>query len=241
MIDKTYSKKFKFGKVAEYSKTKRNEVELEVELKIEDNKTRFSASGNLWNGSHTDILWGGQCIDDIYDKFKSEIKERKTYEAIMALWEKWHLNDMNPGCEHQRKWKSKKVSIVKLKLDWETTASKQKELEDKIMKTVKEHGSISISEGEQGLLNLPYWITVPLRDVEKYPQYKIESTEVKETSWLHPSEHPEGYLGKACGYCGYKYGTSWVYNPITKKDLREILQLLKVDASETSRIITLGA
>lgn len=98
-----YTKTFEFGKIdAENHGRKDNLVDLEVTLAIKDKKPVFSVVGNVWNRTHRDIIMGGQCIDDIYNDYKSEIKNRKTYETIMALWEKWHLNDMNAGCEHQR-------------------------------------------------------------------------------------------------------------------------------------------
>lgn len=105
-IRKEYTKTFEFGKVADSGTIKRNLVELDVTLKIEGKKIVFSASGSVWNHIHTDIIRGGQCIDDVYSEFKGQLKNRKQYEAIMALWEKWHLNDMHAGCIHQEaeKW-----------------------------------------------------------------------------------------------------------------------------------------
>ena len=105
--DKKYNSVFEFGKVAyNEQKNKSNLVTLKVTLEIVGDKTKFSASGNIWNSTKTDIYMGGQCIDDIYNQFKREIENRKTYESIMTLWEKWHLNDLKAGCIHQRaeKW-----------------------------------------------------------------------------------------------------------------------------------------
>lgn len=96
-----YKKTFNFGKVAYNGEAKRNLVELEVTLKIEGKKAIFTASGGVWNNTHTDYLTCGQCIDDVYNEFKGQLQNRKQYEAIMALWEKWHLNDMKAGCKHQ--------------------------------------------------------------------------------------------------------------------------------------------
>jgi hypothetical protein len=29
---------------------------------------------------------------------------RKSLNRFLDIWDKWHLNDMNPGCEHQDSW-----------------------------------------------------------------------------------------------------------------------------------------
>ncbi len=100
---KTYNKTFTFGKIAyNGQKVKTNLVELEMKLKPARNgKPVFSVSGDVWNASHSDILCGGQCVDDIYRDFASQIKNPSLYLEIMQLWEKWHLNDMHAECKHQ--------------------------------------------------------------------------------------------------------------------------------------------
>jgi hypothetical protein len=32
--------------------------------------------------------------------------------------------------------------------------------------------------------------------------------------WVRPDEHREGLLGKPCEVCGYKYGTSWLFESV---------------------------
>lgn len=34
-------------------------------------------------------------------------------------------------------------------------------------------------------------------------------TQKKTLGWLHPSEHPDGILGRPCPVCGYQYGHEW--------------------------------
>jgi len=96
-----YKKTFNFGKVAYTGKQKRNLIELEISLIIEGKKAIFSAAGGVWDSTHTDYLICGQCIDDVYNEFKGQLQDRKKYESIMALWEKWHSNNMKAGCKHQ--------------------------------------------------------------------------------------------------------------------------------------------
>lgn len=102
---KSYTKKFEFNKI-DYNDTGRKAymVELEVTLQEkEDGKLCFSANGDVWNTKHTDIVMGGQCIDDIWNEYASQIKDRHLFFVIKELWEQYHLNDLNAGCKHQRK------------------------------------------------------------------------------------------------------------------------------------------
>lgn len=245
MNSKNYSKKFTFGKVAYTGNHKSYLVEVEVELELKQDEGRpvFTASGNVWNTMHTDIVMGGQCIDDIYKEFRGELKNRKLFEAIMALWERNHLNDMNAGCEHQQamKWGEGKARIAKLKLNYDKAGKMQSEIEKRSLSELKLKGVVKITEKERAILNLPYWVTVPEEKVTDYPLYDVESREEKGLGWLHESEHPDGVLGKKCPKCGYEYGTAWVYRKISKADLIEICRLLDIPPQEWKAIISLGS
>ena len=94
-------KVFKFGKVDAYNIGKRNcLVTVEVELKLDREGCEvFTASGNVWNNLKTDIIQGGQCLDDLI-KFK-ELKYNKQLLLIHDLWKKYHLNNMNAGTLEQ--------------------------------------------------------------------------------------------------------------------------------------------
>lgn len=93
------SRKINFGKIdAEGRGRKINSVDLVIELRNADtNKPEFSVCGDVWNGRHTDIVQGGQCIDSI-DKF---FKNDRLYKLIENLWKKHHLNSMHAGTVEQ--------------------------------------------------------------------------------------------------------------------------------------------
>lgn len=108
----TQSKTISFGEV-DYNNNgkKTNEVTIEITLKYNTlGMPIFSASGNVWNSRKSDIYMGGQCIDSIYNKFKTQLNDRILYKNIMLVWERNHLNDMNAGTPEQtaliEKWKS---------------------------------------------------------------------------------------------------------------------------------------
>lgn len=90
---------FKFGKISAYKNgRKENEVELEVELRSNRNGFPvFSVSGDVWNRIHTDIVMGGQCLDDI-----SRVPVNNAlFQEIKGLWKKYHLNDLHAGTKAQ--------------------------------------------------------------------------------------------------------------------------------------------
>lgn len=94
------SKIFSFGKIAYYGTRKLNAVELELELKHENNgKTILSICGNVWNAKHTDIVMGGQCLDTL-NEFEC-LKNNETFKCLYRLWKLYHLNDLHAGTESQ--------------------------------------------------------------------------------------------------------------------------------------------
>ena len=83
-----------------------NSAELELELKQnEDGAWCFSCCGSVWNRKHTDLVAGGQCLDDMFKH-----KEMKPWSEIYDLWLKFHPNDLTAGSPLQeeavRAWKA---------------------------------------------------------------------------------------------------------------------------------------
>lgn len=102
-------KTFNFGKVNYNGTGKRNLVTVEVELETKGGEmttagtktptyVEFTACGNIWNQSQTDILCGGQCLDEIAKFITDPI-----FIEISKFWKKYHLNGMNAGTPEQEK------------------------------------------------------------------------------------------------------------------------------------------
>lgn len=85
---------FNFGKI-DFNQTGKKINLAEVEVKFDG--TRFSASGSVWNSKQTDIISGGQNLDEMYQ----HLKDNKTFLMIYSLWKQYHLNDMKPGTPKQ--------------------------------------------------------------------------------------------------------------------------------------------
>ena len=98
------------GKIAYYGSRKINECTVEFDLKFKDNVKDFStlevvnnvpiftASGNIWNASHTDIVSGGQNLDELAKLFPHNLK----FQRIVEVWREYHLNDLQAGTKIQQ-------------------------------------------------------------------------------------------------------------------------------------------
>ncbi len=95
-------KVFNFGKIDFYGTGRKiNEVTIEVELRDIDKGPEFSASGDVWNSKHTEIICGGQCLDEL--DTVSTLHNNPLFSKIYRLWKLYHLNGMNAGTARQTK------------------------------------------------------------------------------------------------------------------------------------------
>lgn len=102
-------KRFNFGKIAYKGGRKINAVDVDVCYGEEDGHKTFAASARVWNMTHTDIIVGGQCLDDIAEFVKDE-----KFNEILRLWKLYHLNDMHPGTREQEEALEEAVKEGKL-------------------------------------------------------------------------------------------------------------------------------
>ena len=84
-------------------------LKVDLEIRLSDTKKgkTLSICGNIWNMSQTDIVTGGQIRETLqyalnHNEFKTLDITKTGLRTILNLWERWHLNDMNSGCEYQR-------------------------------------------------------------------------------------------------------------------------------------------
>lgn len=94
-----YMKKtFTFPKVAYTSARRVNLPAIEMELQYKDNDINrpvLSICGELWDARHTDIVMGGQCLDQLA-KLDS-LRFNPLFKKLYRLWKNWHLNDLKSG------------------------------------------------------------------------------------------------------------------------------------------------
>lgn len=109
MALKKYTAKIDLGKVDGYNNGRKScaaevRVDYRLEVKTGNGEARlyweFSASGDIWNNLHTDIICGGQCLDHMNGY--ASIRDNATFREVYALWKRWHLNGMKAGSPAQR-------------------------------------------------------------------------------------------------------------------------------------------
>ena len=165
----------------------------------------------------------GQCVDEIRKGNPAKGWNRKMLSKFCDIWERWHLNDMRPECEHQRElgWPDmakESVTLYHYILTREAN-DKKKEAENAARAALRK-GQIFTPTAEQTLYaNLAYSLDVyePLDGKEIAQYYEPQKhgfmegfTEQKTRGWVRAEESELGLLCKPCPVCGYKYGTSWL-------------------------------
>lgn len=138
-----------FGKI-DYNGIGRriNLVTLEINLKGEE-KPVFTVCANVWNSKKTDILMGGQCLDELLPYFKNN----KLFKEIYRLWDLYHLNNLHAGTKKQEEF-LKKYCIK----DW---ANKYEETCDFLNKN-----NMLYDNGVKFGTTWHYW-DIPKKDLEK--------------------------------------------------------------------------
>ena len=96
------------GKVDYRGTGKRYKAYVEFELSPDGN---FTMSGEIWNTKETDIVAGGQMVNELVKYFPHDTRLKRMVE----IWQRYHLNEMHPGCEHQRTmgWETLKLDDTK--------------------------------------------------------------------------------------------------------------------------------
>jgi len=132
---------------------------------------------------------------------------------FLDIWDKWHLNDMQPGCEHQHAagWNTGKElqvpeyiwtdAFYKARCAAEagelSLAGYEQYQKDKVIV-----GDICFTAGKGPKIDPKIGIDAGIVVIAKYETRKAGS--------VYENEHPEGLLCKPCPVCGYQYGSKWL-------------------------------
>lgn len=202
----------------------------DVFAKIEHTGDRLSISGVIGPKSNGDAR--GSC-GQIDDTIREEMAAGRltlakgwtaqTLAEFLAVWDKWHLNDMRPYCAHQNAagWQEKAREPRTL-YHWRLLPEISKQQDALKAEAIEraastESTALGFSPEEKRILKLEYAITTTAPeltgwDLKYYGKPSpgiIAHEETKTRGWLTEEEHPDGLLSKACPVCGYKYGSAW--------------------------------
>lgn len=89
--------KLVLGKIDYNNSGRRN---CKAVLTWELHEGRFSMCGEIWNPRETDCYCCGQCVDTVAAYFSNNAKVQR----MLAIWKRWHLNDMKAGSPAQQEW-----------------------------------------------------------------------------------------------------------------------------------------
>lgn len=221
-----------FGKIPYTSDKVANRVTVEIELKEKENGQKvFTASGNIWDRTNTDIICGGQCLDEIS---RTEIGNDPKFKQIYRLWKLYHLNDMHAECIHQEQegWKKRAAEEITISTYFLTreTRGRQKEIKQAIIDAALwGNKTYQPTEEEKKIVTLAEWLETDSELPEDLkPFYKLHKTEKQRRGWTRYDKFKSGILCKPCPVCGYKYGTAWTYREIPGEDLKIIKEIMEV-------------
>lgn len=166
----------------------------------------------------------GQCVDEICEGKPAGNWTHEMLQKLCDIWDRWHLNDMRPHCQHQRElgWDElagEKITMYHYRLTSE--ALKQKRAaENAALDALKNGDTFTPSEEQAFFAGLNYGLDIFGEPDEKLAPHYIPKkplypgdcgpTEIKTRGWVRCEESDLGILCKPCPICGYKYGTSWL-------------------------------
>jgi hypothetical protein len=93
-----YRKELSFSKEIEDGKNAYADITIELRNKKEG--VALSIVGDIYHTNKS--ISCGQCVDYIREEFA----DNKKVQRICDIWDRWHLNDLHAGCEHQREFEN---------------------------------------------------------------------------------------------------------------------------------------
>lgn len=140
--------------------------------------------------------------------------DAESVAKLASVWDRWHLNDMRAGCEHQRadNWGDEQVEVVTYGITSEAHNMRRCAQEEAADAAI-EGRPADLSNSEKWLLG-PDWFknihSPPDADSPMSGLFEVKKRETKHAGHVSQDEHPRGVLSKPCPVCGYKYGTQWL-------------------------------
>lgn len=154
-------------------------------------------------------------------------------DRFRAIWGRWHLNDMRPGCEHQREW----PTATMLEVVSYTLTTEAQRLRDEVREAAADAAlagrAFNPTAQERALAELTTWYEsiyqLPPEGSALVGCYKVRERVRRVAGTVYPHEHPEGLLTKPCPVCGYKYGSAWLFEAVPEDVLQFLADLPETD------------
>lgn len=209
--------------------TTENKVSKNAFAKIEYDGKCLSISGVIAPLANGNCLGSaGQCVDEIREGIPTDEWTTEMLKKFCDIWDKWHLNDMRPYCEHMKELGWIEHISDKIKIEtWTLTndAIKMKEnAKNRALDCLRNGQVFRPTKDETVYANMEYSIKVYNNEDISYKYGKLyrdayelkkrdclghPNTEYKTRNWISYQDHKLGFIGRPCPVCGYKYGSSW--------------------------------
>lgn len=172
----------------------------------------------------------GQCVDEIREGHPCDKWTREMLDKFCSIWDRWHLNGMNPCCKHQREmgWleqAKEQITLYHYHLTREASGLK-KSAEKAAVEALRKGETFTPTEEQSLYAALPEWLDIYGAPSEELaPYYEPFKTALRGDKEVHLRGHvwygksedstltrvcdERGLLCKPCPVCGYKYGTAW--------------------------------
>lgn len=229
----------------EFDKEREYVAELEIELRPKRGKSSYLAEesgfielsivGGFWPKGRRADWSGGQCGESLLEMMKGT-RGGAIMAKVWPVWERWHLNGLKAGCQHQRKnWKpSAELELIHYtwsesfrKLQGMAQAGELAPLEyENFSKVAPLVNSVCIDK------NGPKWEAPLVLELIDKGLIKEKNRETKTAHWVYPSEHPDGVLCKPCEICGYSYGSQWLYEKLPPNVLALVMDRFRLGSLE---------
>lgn len=203
------------------------DVEIEISLEEKEGKGPvLSMVGNVWLPSRRDVESCGQNYGHLKADIATRVIPRAQLDRMLAVWERWHLNDMRAGCEHQRAAWDVSEQVTVTSYTWSTDYhTRRRKAKDGTLTEAEYRAYRNVTERVMAAtigFNTPKYPTEEIKALLAEGWIKEEKTETKAAGWVGYQEHPRGLLSKPCDECGYRYGSGWLYEAIPAEVLAEI-------------------
>lgn len=216
-----------YHKTIEVGRTVRHgAVEIDVTLRGTDDRPVLAMQGSVWMPSRRDIESGGQNLGTIAGECHVLLIPAAQLDRMLSIWQRWHLNDLRAGCEHQRTAWNTAEQLTLTSYTWGTRFhTARRAAEDGSMSAADYANYQHITQRVHAVTigtDTPKTTTPEIAALLAEEWIKPEKTETKTAGWVTPIEHPQGLLGKPCETCGYRYGHAWQYEPLPADILAEV-------------------
>ena len=142
-----------------------NEVYRNAFVRIKYKDSKLSMCGVVAPLSNGDCLGSaGQCVDEIRNGSPTDEWTTDMLNKLCDIWDRWHLNDMRPYCEHMRElgWTEHTQDKVKIE-KWTLTkeaCQKKDNAKKRTVECLKNGESFYPTEKETAYANMEYSIDV---------------------------------------------------------------------------------